>query len=181
MRHALSLALAIALPFSASAELLQQEPKPGTLPEGTRAYVDDGTCPSGQVKQLTGGTSTIKRQRRCVPLDTMRAEEAAAAAPARWTAVLALESGPPGYCGLAGESVRQTIAVRDGVFTATNDRGATWTLKNFSKRLRADGSGRYISTMENTSQEVVFTIEPGQGPRKIRMHTGGCVFLSTPS
>jgi hypothetical protein len=49
---------------------LAAEPAPGTLDAGQRVLVDDGTCPAGQVKEVTGGNSfsggTAKRLRRCV-------------------------------------------------------------------------------------------------------------------
>jgi hypothetical protein len=56
--------------------LLRQEPPPGTLAAGARVYVNDGKCPKGQIKEITGGSnigrggeiikSGSPRQRRCV-------------------------------------------------------------------------------------------------------------------
>jgi hypothetical protein len=52
------------------------EPPPGSLAAGARVYVDDGKCPKGQIKEITGGSnigrggeilkSGSPRQRRCV-------------------------------------------------------------------------------------------------------------------
>jgi hypothetical protein len=49
-------------------EYLKQEPPSGTLPYGKVVYVDDGTCPSGEVKEITGGSQekSIARKVRCV-------------------------------------------------------------------------------------------------------------------
>lgn len=157
--------------------MLKQEPGPGTLPEGVRAYVDDGTCPSGQVKQLTGGSSTTKRLRTCVSLEIMRAEEAIA--PARWTAIQSLEKGALAYCGGSDLAYRQ-IEIRNGVLTATSDAGSTWTIRNLRKRLSANGAGRFTLTMEKSGQKVVLDIEAGSGPRRIRAEIDDCVFLWTP-
>jgi len=45
------------------------EPPIGQLPTGAKALVDDGTCPSGQLKQVVGGNVTTgqPRLRSCVP------------------------------------------------------------------------------------------------------------------
>lgn len=44
------------------------EPASGTLPFGQKVLVDDGSCPSGQIKQVTGGNgSNIPRARKCIP------------------------------------------------------------------------------------------------------------------
>lgn len=42
------------------------EPRSGTLPTGAVVYVDDYSCPDGEIKKLTGGSSTMPRQRECV-------------------------------------------------------------------------------------------------------------------
>jgi hypothetical protein len=46
-----------------------QEPPAGTLPYGKKVLVDDGTCPTGQIKQITGGDNGrgIPRARACIP------------------------------------------------------------------------------------------------------------------
>ena len=47
---------------------VKQEPPDGQLRYGQRLLVDDGSCPAGQIKELTGGKSThgVKRLRRCI-------------------------------------------------------------------------------------------------------------------
>lgn len=52
----------------ASGEYLKQDPPLGTLPYGQIVYVDDGTCPAGEVKELTAGNrqKSIPRSVRCV-------------------------------------------------------------------------------------------------------------------
>jgi hypothetical protein len=64
------LAIAAGLPFAclAAIEILKEEPPKGTIPLGKVVYVDDGTCPSGEVKEITGGDMrrSIPRQVRCV-------------------------------------------------------------------------------------------------------------------
>ena len=180
MKLVVSLGLVIALPLVASAELLREEPKPGALPEGVHAYVDDGTCPSGQVKQLTGGSRTTKRQRTCVSFETMRAQEAApAAAPVRWTAVQSLEKGEIVYCDASDLAYRR-IEIQNNVLTATSDVGSTFTIRNISKALKSNGSGRLVLTMKNSGKKVFFDIDAGRGPRKTRGELEGCVFLWTP-
>jgi len=43
------------------------EPPAGSLPFGQTVLVDDGSCPEGQIKQVTGGNgSTIPRKRECI-------------------------------------------------------------------------------------------------------------------
>jgi hypothetical protein len=56
------------------AETLKHEPQMGALREGERVLVDDGKCPSGQIKEViggnhvkVGGTKRIERTRRCIP------------------------------------------------------------------------------------------------------------------
>ena len=59
-------------PWQASATpkppTLNREPAPGTLLYGQVVLVDDGSCPSGQIKELTGGSSAqgFGRKRRCI-------------------------------------------------------------------------------------------------------------------
>ena len=49
-------------------EYLKQEPPVGSVPHRKIVYVDDGTCPKGEVKEITGGSQakSIPRQVRCV-------------------------------------------------------------------------------------------------------------------
>ena len=56
--------------------LLSAEPPGGTLRAGETALVDDGSCPAGQIKEVTGGSNLslhtgqkrpgVGRTRRCV-------------------------------------------------------------------------------------------------------------------
>jgi uncharacterized caspase-like protein len=47
---------------------LHQGPQIGSLSLGAKALVDDGACPNGQIKQITGGSRTkgIPRETKCV-------------------------------------------------------------------------------------------------------------------
>jgi hypothetical protein len=49
--------------------ILKSEPPIGQLPTGAKALVDDGTCPTGKIKQVVGGKVTTgqPRLRSCVP------------------------------------------------------------------------------------------------------------------
>ena len=53
----------------AQSQVLKNEPTEGNLPTGKRVLVDDGTCPAGQIKEVTGGSKTqhIARSSRCIP------------------------------------------------------------------------------------------------------------------
>jgi hypothetical protein len=64
----------IAFVTQATAEVLKREPPMGQLREGQIVLVDDGSCPAGQIKQVTGGNhvaaggfKNIVRTRRCIP------------------------------------------------------------------------------------------------------------------
>ncbi|MCR6498514.1 hypothetical protein MUO32_05665 [Shinella sp. CPCC 101442] len=47
--------------------VLKSEPGKGQLPFGKQVLVDDGSCPSGQIKQITGGNGAdIPRKRECI-------------------------------------------------------------------------------------------------------------------
>ncbi|MDR3520916.1 MAG: hypothetical protein P4L54_04795 [Acidocella sp.] len=55
-----------------SQQYLTKEPPTGALPSGQVVLVDDGTCPAGQIKQVTGGNGSAAaggtgRQRKCIP------------------------------------------------------------------------------------------------------------------
>jgi len=43
-------------------------PKDGEIPYGKVVYVDDGKCPKGEIKEITGGSQekAIPRKTRCV-------------------------------------------------------------------------------------------------------------------
>jgi hypothetical protein len=49
--------------------LLPQMPAGGEIPYGKVVLVDDGKCPDGQVREVTGGSNTlgVPRRVRCVP------------------------------------------------------------------------------------------------------------------
>ena len=51
------------------AQILKIEPPVGQLPPGAKVLIDDGTCPTGQLKQVVGGNVTTgqARLRFCVP------------------------------------------------------------------------------------------------------------------
>ena len=55
--------------------ILTREPDPGELRLGQRVYVDDGTCPAGQIKEVAGATMTangIVRSRQCVARNSVK-------------------------------------------------------------------------------------------------------------
>ena len=67
------LALCISCIFVSAS--MQQEvpthaPPPGSLATGRIVLVDDGSCPPGEVLELTGSTPGLDRQSRCVPRPT---------------------------------------------------------------------------------------------------------------
>lgn len=61
--------LAMVASSMAFADLPKQMPKDGELSPGEVVLVDDGRCPAGEVKQVTGGNKTknIPREVKCVP------------------------------------------------------------------------------------------------------------------
>ena len=69
--HATGAALVFsALTGPAHAQYVSREQDIGTLRLGQRVLVDDGTCPAGQVKQVSGSKMTatgIVAARQCVP------------------------------------------------------------------------------------------------------------------
>jgi hypothetical protein len=63
-RHIAAAALAL---FAVT--ILPREPDPGELRLGQRVYVDDGSCPAGQIKEVAGANLTasgVVRTRQCV-------------------------------------------------------------------------------------------------------------------
>jgi hypothetical protein len=52
----------------ASQSIPKDVPKEGEIPYGEVVLVDDGTCPKGQVKEITGGNreKSIPRKSRCI-------------------------------------------------------------------------------------------------------------------
>ena len=66
----LSLAVVVSMTSAAAwADMLRQLPKDGVLSPGEVVLVDDGRCPAGEVKQVTGGNKAknIPREVKCVP------------------------------------------------------------------------------------------------------------------
>ncbi|MEM7744201.1 MAG: DUF6719 family protein [Pseudomonadota bacterium] len=49
--------------------IVSEAPAPGTLPYNEVIFVDDGTCPAGQLSRHTGGSTNlnIARKVECVP------------------------------------------------------------------------------------------------------------------
>jgi hypothetical protein len=60
--------LLAAVAARAGQPILKEVPKDGEIPHGKIVLVDDGTCPRGQVKEITGGNraKSIPRKTRCV-------------------------------------------------------------------------------------------------------------------
>jgi hypothetical protein len=52
----------------ASGTVLTSEPPAGSIRKGVTVFVDDGSCPKGQMKQITGGNDSagIRRITKCV-------------------------------------------------------------------------------------------------------------------
>jgi hypothetical protein len=63
-----ALALLLSPLARAAPEVLKEMPGPGELPYNRIVYVDDGKCPRGEVKEVTGGSQSkaIERKVRCV-------------------------------------------------------------------------------------------------------------------
>ena len=68
---AIALLLAALPTFAMAQPVLKKEPASQALKSGKVVLVDDGSCPAGQIKEVTGGKGEgeggIKRSRRCVP------------------------------------------------------------------------------------------------------------------
>jgi hypothetical protein len=62
-------AAAMLLATSAQSQVLKGEPSEGSVATGKKVLVDDGTCPAGQIKEVTGGSKIthIARATRCIP------------------------------------------------------------------------------------------------------------------
>lgn len=56
----------------AAVEILKEAPAKGSVRRGEVVYVDDGSCPAGQVKKITGGNQMtgMSRQVECVKRPT---------------------------------------------------------------------------------------------------------------
>ncbi len=61
-------AMALTLTAASATTKVKAERPEGQLRYGQRLLVDDGSCPAGQIKELTGAKSThgVKRLRRCI-------------------------------------------------------------------------------------------------------------------
>jgi hypothetical protein len=61
-------ALLSAVAAQAGPTVLKAVPKDGEIPYGKVVLVDDGTCPKGELKEITGGNreKSIPRKTRCV-------------------------------------------------------------------------------------------------------------------
>ena len=62
-------AVAALLPLATTAaDIVKDMPKAGDLPRGRTVYVDDGKCPPGELKEVTGGSQdkSLPRTVRCV-------------------------------------------------------------------------------------------------------------------
>lgn len=60
----------LASPLSASAQVLGREQDIIDLRLGQRVLVDDGSCPAGQIKEISGSQMTshgVTRVRKCIP------------------------------------------------------------------------------------------------------------------
>ncbi|WP_137178258.1 DUF6719 family protein [Roseomonas sp. AR75] len=62
--------------YGGTPRIVTQTPAPGTLRQGERVWVDDGSCPAGQIREIVGGSNRTQsgatipgqpRQIRCVP------------------------------------------------------------------------------------------------------------------
>ena len=58
----------VAIAAQTGQTVVKEAPKEGDIPYGKDVLVDDGTCPKGEVKEVTGGSSAkaIPRKTRCV-------------------------------------------------------------------------------------------------------------------
>ena len=65
---AIGLLLIVAPVAAETTEVLKHVPKEGEVPLGKVVYVDDGKCPKGEIKEITGGSQQkgIARKTRCV-------------------------------------------------------------------------------------------------------------------
>jgi hypothetical protein len=68
-RTAVALLAILAMAGAAVAQtVMKREPPSGALKRGAVILVDDGSCPRGQIKEVSAGAGTeSRRSRRCVP------------------------------------------------------------------------------------------------------------------
>lgn len=57
------IALCAAATVCAAPAMLKEEPAKGVLRVGEVVYVDDGSCPAGEVKKITGGNQKAGKTR----------------------------------------------------------------------------------------------------------------------
>ena len=65
---AMALGVALAPAAASAVEVLKEEPARNSLPRGKVVHVDDGTCPAGMIKEVTGGSQdrNVPRKVQCV-------------------------------------------------------------------------------------------------------------------
>ncbi|QFY63020.1 hypothetical protein FZ934_22105 (plasmid) [Rhizobium grahamii] len=68
MKIRILIAIGTIAALSGCQSILKAEPPKGTLATGQKVLVDDGSCPAGQVKQVTGATPGTPRIKECVPM-----------------------------------------------------------------------------------------------------------------
>ncbi len=62
------LAVLVTAGAAAAQTVVKREPPSGALKRGSVVLVDDGTCPAGQIKEVSAAAGTeTRRSRRCVP------------------------------------------------------------------------------------------------------------------
>ena len=68
IRTALAMALLLYATAVSGQPVLKSEPTIGSVPEGKRILVDDGSCSAGKIKEIIGGNVVkhIRRQVRCI-------------------------------------------------------------------------------------------------------------------
>ena len=69
----ITLAILVTTTSGLAATIVKTEPPMGALKEGQVVLVDDGSCPTGQIKKVVGGNHTkaggwknIERERSCI-------------------------------------------------------------------------------------------------------------------
>jgi len=71
MRRTAAIALLAILGMAGAAAaqaVVKREPPSGALKRGSVVLVDDGSCPAGQIKEVSAAAGTeARRSRRCVP------------------------------------------------------------------------------------------------------------------
>ena len=64
MRHLILTLPVLLLVTACGPKIVSTAPAPGTLPHNEVVYVDDGTCPAGQVSRHTGGNTKLQVPRK---------------------------------------------------------------------------------------------------------------------